>query len=40
MAWLERHQWLAAATAVFALTAVLLLRPIADPSPSSQNIVR
>src|SRR5688500_9940125 len=36
MAWLERHQWLAAAAAVLVLAAVLALRPAADSSPSTQ----
>jgi competence protein ComEA len=39
MAWLERHQWLVAAAAVLGLTAVLLLRPVSDPAPTSRIVI-
>jgi competence protein ComEA len=38
MAWLERHQWLAAAAALLVLAAVIALRPSADASPSAQIV--
>ena len=38
MAWLERHQWLAAAAALLVLAAVIALRPAADASPSAQIV--
>lgn len=38
MAWLERHQWLAAAAALLVLAAVLAIRPAADASPTAQIV--
>ncbi len=38
MIWLERHQWLVAATAVLVLAVVIALRPAADASPSAQIV--
>jgi competence protein ComEA len=39
MAWLERHQWLAAAAALLVLAAVFALRPASDAAPTSQIVI-